>query len=82
MSNSHSVFFIEQFIKKQTNKKVELSTVDNAVTLCCLLPPKLLGLNVEQDLMIQNIVDGCAGLLYLNLSCTLITDVTIRELSR
>ncbi|XP_075870871.1 F-box and leucine-rich repeat protein 13 [Nelusetta ayraudi] len=34
------------------------------------------------DLMMQNIVDGCAGLLYLNLSCTLITDVTIRELSR
>lgn len=80
MSNSHSVFFIEQFIKKK--KKVELSTVNNAVTLCCLLPPKLLVLNVEQDLMIQNIVDGCSGLLYLNLSCTLITDVTIRELSR
>lgn len=38
--------------------------------------------NVEQDLMIQNIVDGCSGLLYLNLSCTPITDVTIRELSR
>lgn len=32
--------------------------------------------------MIQNIVDGCSGLLYLNLSCTLVTDVTIRELSR
>lgn len=46
------------------------------------LHQKLPDLNVEQDLMIQNIVDGCSGLLYLNLSCTLVTDVTIRELSR
>ncbi|CAB1441062.1 unnamed protein product [Pleuronectes platessa] len=32
--------------------------------------------------MIQDIVEGCPCLLYLNLSCTLVTDNTLRELSR
>lgn len=36
----------------------------------------------EQDLMVQRIVEGCPCLLYLNLSCTLITNKTLRELSR
>ncbi|XP_036961774.1 dynein regulatory complex subunit 6 isoform X4 [Acanthopagrus latus] len=34
------------------------------------------------DLMLQRIVEGCPCLLYLNLSCTLITNKTLRELSR
>ncbi|XP_053282386.1 dynein regulatory complex subunit 6 [Pleuronectes platessa] len=34
------------------------------------------------DAMIQDIVEGCPCLLYLNLSCTLVTDNTLRELSR
>uniref|UniRef100_A0A8C3A6J0 F-box and leucine-rich repeat protein 13 n=1 Tax=Cyclopterus lumpus TaxID=8103 RepID=A0A8C3A6J0_CYCLU len=32
--------------------------------------------------MVQRIVEGCPCLLYLNLSCTLITNKTLRELSR
>uniref|UniRef100_A0AAQ6IUP6 F-box/LRR-repeat protein 15-like leucin rich repeat domain-containing protein n=1 Tax=Anabas testudineus TaxID=64144 RepID=A0AAQ6IUP6_ANATE len=34
------------------------------------------------DIMVQRIVEGCPSLLYLNLSCTLITNKTLRELSR
>ncbi|XP_059191180.1 F-box and leucine-rich repeat protein 13 isoform X2 [Centropristis striata] len=34
------------------------------------------------DMMVQKIVEGCTCLLYLNLSCTLITNKTLRELSR
>ncbi|XP_027128699.1 dynein regulatory complex subunit 6 isoform X1 [Larimichthys crocea] len=34
------------------------------------------------DVMIQKIVEGCPCLLYLNLSCTLITNKTLHELSR
>ncbi|XP_037307791.2 F-box and leucine-rich repeat protein 13 [Pungitius pungitius] len=34
------------------------------------------------DKMVQSIVEGCPGLLYLNLSGTLITNRTLRELSR
>uniref|UniRef100_A0A8C3A611 F-box and leucine-rich repeat protein 13 n=1 Tax=Cyclopterus lumpus TaxID=8103 RepID=A0A8C3A611_CYCLU len=34
------------------------------------------------DMMVQRIVEGCPCLLYLNLSCTLITNKTLRELSR
>ncbi|XP_073328848.1 F-box and leucine-rich repeat protein 13 isoform X2 [Pagrus major] len=34
------------------------------------------------DLMVQRIIEGCPSLLYLNLSCTLITNKTLRELSR
>ncbi|KAM9352391.1 F-box and leucine-rich repeat protein 13 [Symphorus nematophorus] len=34
------------------------------------------------DVMVQRIVEGCPCLLYLNLSCTLITNKTLRELSR
>ncbi|KAM8892103.1 F-box and leucine-rich repeat protein 13 isoform 2-T2 [Spinachia spinachia] len=34
------------------------------------------------DKMVQRIVEGCPCLLYLNLSCTLITNRTLRELSR
>ncbi|XP_029951714.1 dynein regulatory complex subunit 6 [Salarias fasciatus] len=34
------------------------------------------------DLMIQRIVEDCPSLLYLNLSCTLITNETLKELSR
>ncbi|KAM6925938.1 F-box and leucine-rich repeat protein 13 [Lycodopsis pacificus] len=34
------------------------------------------------DTMVQRIVEGCPCLLYLNLSCTLITNTTLRELSR
>nr|XP_046250511.1 dynein regulatory complex subunit 6 isoform X3 [Scatophagus argus] len=34
------------------------------------------------DVMVQRIVEGCPCLLYLNLSCTLITNETLRELSR
>eukprot|EP00064_Thunnus_orientalis_P012533 superscaffoldBa00001936_g12568 len=32
--------------------------------------------------MIQRIIEGCPCLLYLNLSCTLVTNKTLRELSR
>ncbi|KAG7217379.1 hypothetical protein INR49_021546, partial [Caranx melampygus] len=35
-----------------------------------------------QDLVIQRIVEGCPCLLYLNLSCTHVTNKTLRELSR
>uniref|UniRef100_A0A8C9XRT4 F-box and leucine-rich repeat protein 13 n=1 Tax=Sander lucioperca TaxID=283035 RepID=A0A8C9XRT4_SANLU len=38
-------------------------------------------LNVT-DVMLQKIVEGCPCLLYLNLSCTPITNKTLRELSR
>ncbi|XP_034735797.1 dynein regulatory complex subunit 6 isoform X2 [Etheostoma cragini] len=38
-------------------------------------------LNVT-DVMVQKIVEGCPCLLYLNLSCTPITNKTLRELSR
>ncbi|XP_067445561.1 F-box and leucine-rich repeat protein 13 isoform X1 [Thunnus thynnus] len=34
------------------------------------------------DTMIQRIIEGCPCLLYLNLSCTLVTNKTLRELSR
>ncbi|XP_044049322.1 dynein regulatory complex subunit 6 isoform X1 [Siniperca chuatsi] len=34
------------------------------------------------DVMVQRIVEGCPCLLFLNLSCTLITNKTLRELSR
>ncbi|XP_070828129.1 F-box and leucine-rich repeat protein 13 [Chaetodon trifascialis] len=34
------------------------------------------------DIMVQRIVEGCPCLLYLNLSCTLITNKSLRELSR
>ncbi|XP_068458563.1 F-box and leucine-rich repeat protein 13 [Clinocottus analis] len=34
------------------------------------------------DVMVQRIVEGCPCLLYLNLSCTLITNKTLRDLSR
>ncbi|KAI3371433.1 hypothetical protein L3Q82_024023, partial [Scortum barcoo] len=34
------------------------------------------------DIMVQRIVEGCPCLLYVNLSCTLITNKTLRELSR
>ncbi|KAK5867568.1 hypothetical protein PBY51_012043 [Eleginops maclovinus] len=34
------------------------------------------------DVLLQRIVEGCPCLLYLNLSCTLITNKTLRELSR
>ncbi|XP_039988850.1 dynein regulatory complex subunit 6 isoform X3 [Xiphias gladius] len=34
------------------------------------------------DVMVQRIVEGCPCLLYLNLSCTLVTNKTLRELSR
>uniref|UniRef100_A0A8P4G5Y0 F-box domain-containing protein n=2 Tax=Dicentrarchus labrax TaxID=13489 RepID=A0A8P4G5Y0_DICLA len=34
------------------------------------------------DMMVQRIVEACPCLLYLNLSCTLITNKTLRELSR
>ncbi|XP_071358182.1 F-box and leucine-rich repeat protein 13 isoform X2 [Trachinotus anak] len=34
------------------------------------------------DMMVQRIVEGCPCLLYLNLSCTLVTNKTLRELSR
>ncbi|XP_078024112.1 F-box and leucine-rich repeat protein 13 [Epinephelus lanceolatus] len=34
------------------------------------------------DAVVQRIVEGCPCLLYLNLSCTLITNKTLRELSR
>lgn len=35
-----------------------------------------------QDMMIQKITEGCPCLLYLNLSCTYITNKALRELSR
>uniref|UniRef100_UPI0037E7B67F F-box and leucine-rich repeat protein 13 n=1 Tax=Semicossyphus pulcher TaxID=241346 RepID=UPI0037E7B67F len=38
-------------------------------------------LNVT-DAMVQRIVAGCPCLLYFNLSCTLITNITLRQLSR
>ncbi|XP_023284076.1 F-box/LRR-repeat protein 13 [Seriola lalandi dorsalis] len=34
------------------------------------------------DMMVQRLVEGCPCLLYLNLSCTLVTNKTLRELSR
>ncbi|XP_035497274.2 dynein regulatory complex subunit 6 isoform X2 [Scophthalmus maximus] len=34
------------------------------------------------DIMVQKIVEGCPCLLYLNVSCTLVTNKTLRELSR
>ncbi|XP_028264563.1 dynein regulatory complex subunit 6 [Parambassis ranga] len=34
------------------------------------------------DMMVQNITKGCSCLLYLNLSCTLITNATLKVLSR
>ncbi|XP_071393804.1 F-box and leucine-rich repeat protein 13 [Centroberyx affinis] len=34
------------------------------------------------DMMVQRIVEGCPSLLYLNLSCTLVTNRAVRELSR
>ncbi|XP_047452803.1 dynein regulatory complex subunit 6 [Mugil cephalus] len=34
------------------------------------------------DTMVQRIVEGCPCLLYLNLSCTLVTNRTLKELSR
>ncbi|XP_045892775.1 dynein regulatory complex subunit 6 isoform X3 [Micropterus dolomieu] len=34
------------------------------------------------DVMVQRIVEGCPCLLYLNLSCTPVTNKTLRELSR
>ncbi|KAM3869969.1 F-box and leucine-rich repeat protein 13 [Diretmus argenteus] len=34
------------------------------------------------DTMVQSIVEGCPSLIYLNLSCTLVTDRSLRELSR
>ncbi|XP_029378283.1 dynein regulatory complex subunit 6 [Echeneis naucrates] len=34
------------------------------------------------DMMVQRIVEGCPCLLYLNLSCTIVTNKTLRELSR
>lgn len=35
-----------------------------------------------QDLMIQKIVEACPSLLYLNLSCTLVKNATLKHLSR
>uniref|UniRef100_A0A3Q2ZXM7 F-box and leucine-rich repeat protein 13 n=1 Tax=Kryptolebias marmoratus TaxID=37003 RepID=A0A3Q2ZXM7_KRYMA len=34
------------------------------------------------DVMVQRIIEGCPCLLYLNLSCTLITNNTLKEISR
>ena len=40
----------------------------------CIVPP--------QDMMVQSLVEACPNLLYLNLSCTPVTNEALRALSR